>query len=192
MQPSLLPGYLITTLFCCQEENAGKYFKEIAEHMRSLEKNRPITAVINALVEKDCMGQWFDVVCINRYYSWYEDTGKLEVIYPMMKKELATWWEKLHRPVMITEYGADTISGFHKLPEAIFTEEYQEEFIKENNRALDECDFCVGEHIWAFADFMTSFRIHRFDGNKKGIFTRQRQPKSAAYLVRKRWTSEIK
>ena len=31
--------------------------------------------------------------------------------------------------------------------------------------------------------------ILRVDGNKKGIFTRQRQPKDAAYLFRKRWTT---
>jgi beta-glucuronidase len=27
------------------------------------------------------------------------------------------------------------------------------------------------------------------DGNKKGIFPRQRQPKDAAYLFRERWTT---
>ena len=32
-------------------------------------------------------------------------------------------------------------------------------------------------------------RILRVNGNKKGIFTRQRQPKDAAFLFRARWTS---
>ena len=34
---------------------------------------------------------------------------------------------------------------------------------------------------------MTSFGLRRIDGNKKGIFTRQRQPKAAAFAIRKRW-----
>jgi beta-glucuronidase len=89
---------------------------------------------------------------------------------------------------MISEYGTDTIAGLHKLPDVIFSEEYQIEFYKENNRALDDLDFIIGEHLWAFADFATSFGLRRFDGNKKGIFTRQRQPKSAAFVIRERWT----
>ena len=75
----------------------------------------------------------------------------------------------------------------HKLPEVIFSEEYQVTYLEENNRAIDSCDFVAGEHIWAFADFMTSFGLRRIDGNKKGIFTRQRQPKAAAFAIRKRW-----
>jgi beta-glucuronidase len=30
--------------------------------------------------------------------------------------------------------------------------------------------------------------IVRVDGNKKGVFTRDRRPKAAAHLLRKRWT----
>ena len=30
--------------------------------------------------------------------------------------------------------------------------------------------------------------LNRIDGNKKGVFTRNRQPKMAAWLLRERWT----
>ena len=105
----------------------------------------------------------------------------------MMKKDLEDWHAKYHKPVIVTEYGADKIAGMHKLPEVIFSEEYQVTYLEENNRAMDSCDFVAGEHIWAFADLMTSFGLRRIDGNKKGIFTRQRQPKAAAFAIRKRW-----
>ena len=104
-----------------------------------------------------------------------------------MKKDLEDWHAKYHKPVIVKEYGADTIAGMHKLPEVIFSEEYQVTYLEENNRAMDSCDFVAGEHIWAFADFMTSFGLRRIDGNKKVIFTRQRQPKAAAFAIRKRW-----
>ncbi|HAP96930.1 MAG TPA: glycosyl hydrolase family 2, TIM barrel domain protein, partial [Cutibacterium acnes] len=45
----------------------------------------------------------------------------------------------------------------------------------------------VGEHIWNFADFATTSGTMRVGGNRKGIFTRDRQPKSAAFHLRKRW-----
>lgn len=169
------------------EENALPYFTEVTKQIRSLDATRPITGVMNVDVQDDKISQLFDVVCINRYFSWYLYTGRIETIYPMMKKDLEDWHAKYHKPVIVTEYGADTIAGMHKLPEVIFSEEYQVTYLEENNRAIDSCDFVAGEQIWAFADFMTSFGLRRIDGNKKGIFTRQRQPKAAAFAVRKRW-----
>ena len=54
---------------------------------------------------------------------------------------------------------------------------------------FDATDFVIGEQVWAFADFQTKQGLNRVDGNKKGIFTRNRQPKMAAYLLRDRWTA---
>ncbi|MCZ1958484.1 beta-D-glucuronidase, partial [Enterococcus faecium] len=39
------------------------------------------------------------------------------------------------------------------------------------------------------ADFATSQGILRVQGNKKGIFTRDRKPKMIAYYLQKRWSS---
>ena len=47
--------------------------------------------------------------------------------------------------------------------------------------------FVQGEQVWNFADFQTTEGIMRMDGNKKGIFTRQRQPKRAAFYLKQRW-----
>ena len=41
--------------------------------------------------------------------------------------------------------------------------------------------------VWNFADFMTSQGVTRVVGNRKGLFTRQRQPKLAAHTVRSRY-----
>ena len=38
-----------------------------------------------------------------------------------------------------------------------------------------------------FADFQTVEGILRVNGNKKGAFTRDRQPKMAAHLLKARW-----
>lgn len=169
------------------EKDALPYFTEAAAHIRSLDSTRPLVNVMVEEVDDDRVSQLFDVLCINRYYSWYYDLAKLESVYPKLRAEFTKWHEKYRKPIIISEYGVDTIPGLHKLPEVIFSEEYQIEYYKENNRALDSLDFIVGEHLWAFADFMTSFGLRRFDGNKKGIFTRQRQPKSVAYFIRERW-----
>jgi len=45
----------------------------------------------------------------------------------------------------------------------------------------------VGEHTWNFADFATIQGLMRVDGNKKGLFTRERRPKLAAHYFKNRW-----
>jgi beta-glucuronidase len=58
-----------------------------------------------------------------------------------------------------------------------------------NHRVFDSVDAVVGEHVWNFADFATTSGIARVDGNKKGVFTRDRKPKNAAFALRRRWMS---
>jgi beta-glucuronidase len=73
----------------------------------------------------------------------------------------------------------------------MFTEEYQKEFIKAYLDVADTKDFVTGMHVWAFADFKTGQGIIRFGGmNWKGVFTRDRKPKMAAYYLRSRWTKQ--
>lgn len=52
---------------------------------------------------------------------------------------------------------------------------------------FDRVDAVVGEQMWNFPDFATVSGIVRVDGNKKGAFTRDRQPKAAAFALRRRW-----
>ena len=59
---------------------------------------------------------------------------------------------------------------------------------EEVRRAVfDRHEAVVGEQIWNFADFATAPGIMRADGNKKGVFTRERRPKAAAHMLRRRW-----
>nr|XP_020023198.1 beta-glucuronidase-like [Castor canadensis] len=71
----------------------------------------------------------------------------------------------------------------------MFSEEYQKSLLEQYHLVLDQKrkEYVVGELIWNFADFMTNQSPSRAIGNRKGIFTRQRQPKSAAFLLRERY-----
>ena len=97
------------------------------------------------------------------------------------------YWAELGKPAMITEYGADTVAGLHSATPNMFTEEYQMEYYRAMNAVLDQCPFIIGEQMWNFADFATIQGVMRVDGNKKGLFTRDRRPKLAAHYFRQRW-----
>ena len=128
------------------------------------------------------------MICLNRYYGWYYGGPDLEGPEEALRAELKDW-ERLGKPLMFTEYGADTVMGFHDTTPVMYTEEYQLDYYKMNNRVFDEFDFVVGEQAWNFADFMTSQGMLRVQGNKKGLFTRDRKPKLAAHYFRERWTN---
>jgi beta-glucuronidase len=170
------------------EDGAYPYFKRVAQVTRKLDQTRPIT-IVNCAQPLDCkVAQMFDVICVNRYYSWYTDSGHLELIEYQVENELRAWNERFNKPVLMTEYGADAIAGFHQNPPVMFSEEYQCELLKHYHKVFDKLDFVIGEHVWNFADFATKQGTTRIMGNKKGVFTRQRHPKAAAYLLKNRWT----
>jgi beta-glucuronidase len=126
---------------------------------------------------------------LNRYYGWYVNTGDLVAAEHAWRAELEQWATD-GKPIIITEYGADTLPGLHSVVPAPWTEEYQVAYLDMNHRVFDSVDAVVGEHMWNFADFATSAGVFRVDGNKKGAFTRDRRPKAAAHLLRRRWRGE--
>ena len=168
------------------ETESEAYFKEVFEHTRSV-WDRPVTIVEMYKHDETLATKYADVISLNRYFGWYFDHGNLSVIYEQMKEELQKWHDKYQKPIIITEFGADTVEGVHAIPAESFSEEFQVEYIKQNCNAFDEFDFCIGEHVWNFADFKTKQGISRVRGNRKGVFTKERQPKLSAHFLRQRW-----
>ncbi|ODM98568.1 Beta-glucuronidase [Orchesella cincta] len=173
-----------------QKTEAGPYFKNLFALVRELDKSRPVTIVVAQDYRTDKAAEYADIICINRYYAWYSDTGHTEVITASMIQDVHNWINKFHRPLIIAEYGADTVAGLHSSPQFVFTEEFQLEYLREHFKAFDALranTTLIGEMIWNFADFMTGQGITRIVGNRKGIFTRERQPKASAHLLRSRY-----
>jgi beta-glucuronidase len=169
-----------------------RYFEPLAAEARALDPSRPVgfVNVMLAPADKDVVADLFDLVMLNRYYGWYVDTGDLAAAERGLETELNAWAQKLGKPIIITEYGADTLPGLHSIPAAPWSEEYQAQLLEMSHRVFDRVEAVVGEQVWNFADFATSSGVMRVDGNKKGVFTRDRRPKAAAYLLRRRWRGE--
>ena len=56
-----------------------------------------------------------DVICVNSYYSWYHDYGHMEVIQLQLATQFENWYRTYQKPIIQSEYGADTIAGFHQV-----------------------------------------------------------------------------
>ncbi len=171
-------------------EGAYEYFAPLYALAKELDpEKRPCTLTSVQMAggpDTDVSAKLSDVICLNRYYGWYVGGPDLDQPEELLRKELQTW-EQLGKPLMFTEYGADTVMGMHDTTPVMYTEEYQLDYYKMNNRVFDEFKFVVGEQVWNFADFATSQSLVRVQGNKKGLFTRDRKPKLAAHYFRERW-----
>ncbi|MGN0983391.1 MAG: glycoside hydrolase family 2 TIM barrel-domain containing protein, partial [Gemmiger sp.] len=173
-------------------EYAKQYFTKVFAAARALDpQHRPMTGALekNSAPEKCQCYSLCDFLCLNRYYGWYISGGTdIEEAEVKFRDEMDRWAAKgLNVPFVFTEFGTDTLSSEHKLPSVMWTQEYQNEYLAMNFRVFESYDFVQGELVWNFADFQTSEGIMRVNGNKKGVFTRQRQPKDAAFVFRRRW-----
>ncbi|KAA0189204.1 hypothetical protein HAZT_HAZT011763 [Hyalella azteca] len=92
---------------------ADDYFRAVVNASKLADPTRPVTAVLSESVNSDLAAQWLDVIWVNRYFSWYSDTGHLEVIQRQTVTEFQEWHSKFQRPVGISEYGAGSIPGLH-------------------------------------------------------------------------------
>lgn len=168
------------------EGGAFDYFKDIFDHARTL-TDLPLMIVEWVGAKENKVAQLADVIGVNRYIGWYVNLGDLDTSKEKLKADLQAYYDKFKKPLVVTEFGTDTIAGLHSLPSISFSEEYQLDFIRLYQEVFDSLDFVSGEHVWNFADFMTKQGLTRINGNKKGVFTRDRQPKMVAHHLRESW-----
>jgi beta-glucuronidase len=168
-----------------------KYWTEIFGYARSLDASRPLMVpnCQRAGVD-DPVFELSDVLAINRYYGWYEYPGRLDHAIGVLDREIELLHAKYGKPLMMTEFGADTVPGMHSTSDQLFTEEYQEKLIERYIRLLRSKSFTVGEQVWNFADFRTPQHFRRVVLNLKGVFTRAREPKLAAFKLKSLWNDD--
>ncbi|MBN9390964.1 MAG: beta-glucuronidase [Chloroflexi bacterium] len=166
----------------------GKTFlNTLVRHTHELDSTRLVTLANLTGGPMEWMEEC-DVVSMNRYWGWYELGGHLDEAIPGLENELDGVWELLHKPIIITEFGADTMAGMHGHPALMWTEEYQAQFIRGYLEVASRKDYIAGMQVWNFADFAAVQSVMRVGGlNMKGVFTRSRTPKMAAHVLREFW-----
>lgn len=174
------------------DESAVPYFEEIfalAHELDVQKRPRTFALIMNSLPDTCKCYKFSDFMSLNRYYGWYQSGGyEIREAKEKFIAEMNQWRDlQLNKPFVFTEFGTDTLAGLHKLPSVMWSEEYQSEYMKMQFEVFDAYDFVKGEQIWNFADFQTTEGIMRVNGNKKGVFTRDRQPKEVVYMLKKRW-----
>ncbi len=169
---------------------ARGFFRDLYDLAKALDPTRPVTLISSQGTAEESF-EFCDLVCLNRYYGWYHETGQLDAGCARLSQELDAMHAKFGKPVIMSEFGADTIPGCHALPPEIFSEEFQAEFLTRYLQVLRAKPFVIGELVWNMCDFKTGQDVRRMGGmNYKGVFTRDRRPKLAAHRLRELWREE--
>ncbi|MEM2610681.1 MAG: glycoside hydrolase family 2 TIM barrel-domain containing protein [Candidatus Bathyarchaeia archaeon] len=163
-------------------EVAG-FIGKLSEYFREIDPSRLLTFASHRGIRDLALGH-VDIISLNFYRGWYSEWGEIDRGVESMLAEI----DKIHmkypdKPIVITEFGADAIIGLHSDPPQMWSEEYQAEFIKKYVENLSKRDYIVGLHIWNFADFRTPQSPGRTILNRKGVFTRDRQPKMSVAVL---------
>ncbi len=165
---------------------AKEFFRQLYQHTKKLDPSRLVTLVSMFGLKEEALA-YVDVICLNRYYGWYTEPGQLDRASHKLSRELDALYQTYKKPILLSEFGAGAIAGVHAHPAELFSEEYQAELIQKYCEVIESKPYMVGEHVWCFADFKTAQVAYRVALNRKGVFTRTRQPKLAAHILRKIW-----
>lgn len=174
-------------------EASRQYFRELYDHVRALDDSRPvISIIIPAHSPDDPALSACDLIGINRYYGWYTEPVDLDFAAERLAEEMDVLFERYSKPILVSEFGADAVPGAHSSYAQFFTEEFQMAMIEAYCRVADERPFCAGTHVWNFADFRTPQHFRRVVFNLKGVFSRTREPKRAAFFLREYWSGHAR
>jgi beta-glucuronidase len=178
------PGYVGEAEY---RSRSGPYWQALFGHARAADPTRPLThANVGYAGNDDPAFDHADIVTINRYHGWYSEPGQLVRAAAALRADLDH--VAAHgKPVFVAEFGADALAGQHATYDQMFTEEYQADFIETYWREIAAHPACIGGHVWNFADFRTAQHGRRVVFNLKGVFTRTREPKRAAWRLRDLW-----
>jgi beta-glucuronidase len=169
-----------------QAEAAVAFFTTVTDLARSLD-DRPVT-IVNPLGNNADLFPLCDVIGLNRYSGWYTDQGDIAGGTATLERELDALNEQFGKPIIVTEFGCDTLPGHHAEPPEMFSEEYQADFLESYIAMMDTKPFVVAQHVWNLADFKTGQGVLRAGAlNHKGVLTRERRPKLAAHRLRSIW-----
>jgi beta-glucuronidase len=136
--------------------------------------NRKYTATIT-----DPLSDYLDLVSFNQYQGWYSSET------PEMLKKM-NWEITQNKPVIISEFGAGALQGYHGDSLTIWTEEYQEYLYVETLKMLEQIDQLRGLSPWILADFRSPRRFLPViqDGwNRKGLISETATRKKAFYVL---------
>ncbi|MCU4173813.1 glycoside hydrolase family 2 protein [Carboxylicivirga sp. N1Y90] len=165
------------------------FLSKLVNTTRKLDKVRLISAALedhgkesdnNIMVVEDPFADMVDILSFNQYYGWYG--GDIDNIKNIR------WEIDIDKPVIISEFGAGALQGYHADNMTRWSEEFQELLYEETLPTLAKIPQLSGITPWILADFRSPRRmlIPYQDGwNRKGLISETGNRKKAFFTLQK-------
>ncbi len=163
-----------------------EFLKALAAEARRLDSTRLITSAMNHTEPagpdtrslSDPLGEVLDVLGLNEYLGWYE--GKPE------DADRMHWQNPYQKPLIVSEFGAGAVYGFHADAATRFSEEYQGNLFQHQLAMLQNIPSLAGMSPWLLMDFRSPRRpligIQDYY-NRKGLISDRGQRKQAFFVL---------
>ncbi len=154
-------------------EPRTRFLRTLIETARSLDATRLVSSAMevrtdpadsNHKIIDDPLGEFTDLTSFNQYVGWYDGIPA--------KTAQIRWTIKSEKPVMISEFGADALQGWHADALTRFSEEYQADLYRQTLVMLQKIPQWRGATPWILCDFRSPRRPlpNVQDGwNRKGL-----------------------
>tara|TARA_R110002020_G_scaffold108281_2_gene251058 strand:- start:39995 stop:41800 length:1806 start_codon:yes stop_codon:yes gene_type:complete len=162
----------------------NQFMGNLVDKARSLDDTRLVAAALeveregHTVVVNDALGEKLDLASFNEYGGWY--WGEPNDL-PNYKFDI-----EFDKPVVITEFGAAALGGFHADDDTMWSEEYQENVYENQLKMLKNVEGLRGMTPWILADFKSPRRQHpvyQNFWNRKGLISNTGQKKKAYYVL---------
>lgn len=171
-------------------DSRNDFLKTLVDKTRSMDNTRLVSAALEkeyrnedpyTPIVDDPFGEFVDVLSFNEYIGWYDGLPD--------KCQKVNWIIEYNKPVIISEFGAGALQGYHGNREERWTEDYQAWTYEESILMLDKIEKLRGVTPWILMDFRSPNRVLPGiqDGwNRKGLISDQGNRKEAFYIM-KEW-----
>ena len=169
------------------------FMQALAKRARELDPTRLITAALElrygakdrVLSIDDSLGRDLDVVAVNEYLGWYQGSPELA--------DSVRWESAFDKPLIVSEFGADALQGYHADAQTRFSEEYQAGVYRHQVAMLRRIPFLRGMTPWILTDFRSPRRplpgIQDF-WNRKGLIS-ERGIRKQAFFILQQYYGEV-
>ncbi|MDP4088169.1 MAG: glycoside hydrolase family 2 TIM barrel-domain containing protein [Bacillota bacterium] len=161
------------------------FMKELVDAAKTMDNTRLVTAgcFINteARMISDRLIQYLDIIGINEYYGWYQ--GDYEELLETCRNS------KPDRPVVITEFGAEALSGHMGTTDEFFTEDCQADVYRRQLDIISSVPYIKGVSPWILYDFRSPRRTNKYQKgyNLKGLLSADKSHRKLAYQILKQF-----
>ena len=161
------------------------FMGKLVDTARSLDDTRLVAAALeihrkgNDITVEDPLAERIDLISFNEYAGWYWASNAEMLNYRFDIKQ--------DKPVMITEFGADALGGYHADADTRWSEEYQDTLYKNQFRMLAGIPGLRGLVPWILVDFRSPRRQHPYfqDGwNRKGLISDDGKKKQVFWTMK--------